>query len=108
MITALHHLAKCNIMHADIKPDNILLSADQKSVRLADLGTGVDVTEPQEITPYLVGRFYRAPEIILGCKPGFPIDMWAMGCSFFEIFTGKILFRGKNNNDLLWEIMKLK
>lgn len=81
LFLALSLLRKCNIMHADIKPDNILvrighglsMSHDQLPIllqvneaktllKLCDLGSASDASE-NDITPYLVSRFYRAPEI---------------------------------------------
>merc|ERR1711972_1310341 len=61
-----------------------------------------------ETTPYLVSRFYRAPEIVLGKEYGVPIDVWAMGCALFELFTGKILFPGRTNNDMMRLFMEVK
>jgi len=37
-------------------------------------------------------RYYRAPEIILLGKTGYPVDIWAAGCVFYELLTGRILF----------------
>lgn len=106
MFLALSLMRKCEIMHADLKPDNILVrprpscfdfsgkaacgagdtcscsasslrasSADcvhvasclqvnesKSTLKVCDLGSASDVSE-NEITPYLVSRFYRAPEI---------------------------------------------
>lgn len=60
------------------------------------------------ITPYLVSRFYRPPEVILGLPYGFPMDMWAIGCVVYELFTGKILFNGRTNNEMLRRMMDVK
>jgi serine/threonine-protein kinase PRP4 len=54
-----------------------------------------------EITPYLVSRFYRPPEVVLGLEYSFPMDLWAIGCCLFELFTGKITFAGKSNNEMV-------
>lgn len=62
MFMALVLLRKENIIHADIKPDNILVNEAKTVAKLADLGSASRTTE-MEITPYLVSRFYRAPEI---------------------------------------------
>jgi serine/threonine-protein kinase PRP4 len=80
LFLSLSLLRKTNIMHADIKPDNILVCItiistpplpywlsyqvnEQKTVlKLCDLGSASDASE-NDITPYLVSRFYRAPEI---------------------------------------------
>jgi serine/threonine-protein kinase PRP4 len=62
LFLALSLLKRCNILHADIKPDNILVNETLNLIKLCDLGSASDVSD-NEITPYLVSRFYRAPEI---------------------------------------------
>lgn len=107
LFLALGLLKKTNVMHADIKPDNILVN-DQKTVlKLCDLGSASDASE-NEITPYLVSRFYRAPEIILGAPYDTTLDMWSVGCTLYELYTGKILFPGRSNNQMLLLMMELK
>lgn len=107
LLTALAHIHRCEVIHADIKPDNILISAGHNLVKICDLGSTVEFTEI-EPTPYLVSRFYRAPEIILGAKYGPQLDTFALGASFFELFTGQILFPGRSNNDMLKQFMDFK
>ena len=107
LFLALSLLKKCEIMHADIKPDNILVNESKNVLKLCDLGSASDTSE-NEITPYLVSRFYRAPEIILGMPYDTALDMWSIGCSLYEIFTGKFLFSGKTNNQMLKMMMDLK
>jgi serine/threonine-protein kinase PRP4 len=60
------------------------------------------------VTEYLVSRFYRAPEIILGCIPDFQIDVWSAGVTLFELFTGKIMFDGRNNGEILKQIIQMR
>ena len=59
-------------------------------------------------TPYLVSRFYRAPEIILGLRHSPAVDMWSVACVLFELYTGRVLFPGDDNNDMLWLMMQYK
>ena len=105
MFLGLQHLQNCQIIHLDLKPDNVLVSADKKTVKLADFGTAVDKRDVIERTEYLVSRFYRAPEIILGMDIGYPVDMWAVGCTVYELWTGKILFTGRSNNQMIKAFM---
>lgn len=105
MFLGLQHLQNCQIIHLDLKPDNVLVSADKKTVKLADFGTAVDKRDVIERTEYLVSRFYRAPEIILGMDIGYPVDMWAVGCTVYELWTGKILFTGRSNNQMIKSFM---
>ncbi|KAK0717910.1 kinase-like domain-containing protein [Lasiosphaeria miniovina] len=109
---ALVHMRKCSIIHADLKPDNILVNETRNWLKICDLGTAIDrsdaATASTEITPYLVSRFYRAPEIILGMPYDYAVDVWSIGCTLFELYTGKILFTGDSNNQMLRNIMEIR
>ncbi|CAD6906073.1 unnamed protein product [Tilletia controversa] len=107
LFLALALLRKADVMHADVKPDNILVNNSKTHVKLCDLGSASDVSEG-EITPYLVSRFYRAPEIILGLPYDTALDTWSVGCTLYELFTGKILFPGRSNNHMLLLMQELR
>ncbi|KAK0210088.1 kinase-like domain-containing protein [Desarmillaria ectypa] len=107
LFLALTLLKKVGVMHADIKPDNILVNEAKTVLKLCDLGSASDASE-NEITPYLVSRFYRAPEIILGVPYDPALDIWSIGCTLYELYTGKILFPGRTNNQMLLLMMELK
>ena len=100
MFIALGHLKRCEVLHADLKPDNILVNQERSKLKICDLGTASKARDA-EITPYLVSRFYRAPEVILGMPFDYAIDMWSIGCTLFELYTGRILFAGSDNNQML-------
>eukprot|EP00250_Pteridium_aquilinum_P018791 c24207_g1_i1 orf=209-3775(+) len=107
LFIALKHLRNCGVLHCDIKPDNMLVNEAKNVLKLCDFGSAMFAGE-NEITPYLVSRFYRAPEIILGLPYDHPLDMWSVGCCLYEFFTGKVLFPGPTNNDMLRLHMELK
>ena len=48
----------------------------------------------------LQSRYYRAPEVLLGCGYGTRIDCWALGCIAAELFLGLPLFPGKDSATL--------
>ena len=100
-------LKKCQYIHADLKPDNILVNEARSTLKICDLGSASPITE-NATAPYLVSRFYRAPEVILGISYDYGIDMWSIGCTLFELYTGKILFTGRNNNGMLRAIMECR
>ena len=100
LFKALKLLKQLSIIHSDIKPDNILVNSEKNVVKLCDFGSGYTPDEI-EVTPVLGSRFYRAPEVMLGLLWNCPIDMWAMGCVLFELYTGRILFSGDDNNAML-------
>lgn len=74
-----------------VKPDNILLNEGFNCVKIGDLGSASDTSE-NDITSYLVSRFYRPPEIILGSKYDTQIDIWSAAATLYELATGEILF----------------
>ncbi|KAM0875361.1 hypothetical protein ACQ4PT_036849 [Festuca glaucescens] len=107
LFIALKHLKNCEVLHCDIKPDNMLVNDAKNVLKLCDFGNAM-LAGMNEVTPYLVSRFYRAPEIILGLPYDHPLDIWSVGCCLYELSTGKVLFPGATNNDMLRLHMELK
>uniref|UniRef100_A0A915NCR3 Protein kinase domain-containing protein n=1 Tax=Meloidogyne javanica TaxID=6303 RepID=A0A915NCR3_MELJA len=90
LLLALKLLKRCNILHADIKPDNILdakkfttVDETKMHLKLCDFGSACHVGDV-EPAPYLVSRFYRAPEIMLGLQYDFGIDLWSLAVTLYE------------------------
>lgn len=109
LLAAATHLKKHHLIHSDLKPDNILVSHDFSRVQLGDFGSAMDVSvssQQQQPTPYLVSRFYRAPEIILGLVPTYAIDLWSLAVSVAEVFLGNVVFHGKDNNSMILSFMQ--
>lgn len=103
-LAALKTLHSASILHRDLKPSNLLLNADC-SLRVCDLGLarGVDPASPaSQLTEYVVTRWYRAPEIMLGQRnygPG--VDVWALGAIFAEVLRRAPLWSGRDFGDQL-------
>lgn len=108
LFIALEHLQKCGVLHCDIKPDNILINDAMTTLKLCDFGSAMRIGPQIEIQPYLVSRFYRAPEIILGLPYNHAIDMWSVGCCLYELYSGDVLFKGMTNTHMLQLHMELK
>ena len=104
---ALRYMEKLGIVHADLKPDNVVVNAKYNTIKICDFGSACNVDEC-DITPYFVSRFYRAPEIIMGLRISCEIDMWAAACTLFELYTGRILFQGNTNNQMLKLMQNVK
>lgn len=107
ILRALRFLKKNNIIHADLKPDNILVDETFKRIKICDFGSSIPSSDSSP-SPLLVSRFYRPPEIILGYPHGTPVDMWSFGCIIYELFTSRIAFCGADNNEMLKVHMELK
>lgn len=60
------------------------------------------------LTQYVSTRWYRAPELLIEqVSYGSGIDVWAIGCIYVELLTGKPLFSGKNDYDMLKLILEM-
>lgn len=100
LLSALNYIHTHNIVHCDIKPENILFDA-QGVLKLCDFNLSVDLTinNPQ---PIVQTRYYRAPEVILRSQPyTTAIDLWSVGCLLGELLhysQGKraVLFQGEH------------
>ena len=65
---------KIRIVHCDLKPENIMLKASNKSgIKIVDFGSSCVVGE--RYYRYVQSRYYRAPEVLLELQYSFPIDM---------------------------------
>lgn len=104
LMVALLHLHRLGYVHADVKPDNMVVGgAKQALVKLCDFGSAIPVAAMGEYdgTSCLVSRLYRAPEVVLGLPRDARIDVWSAACVMFELFAGDFLFSGADNNALL-------
>jgi len=104
--TCLKLCRRLGIVHADLKPENVLLVDDTSfDVRVIDFGSAC--FSHGKVHTYVQSRYYRAPEIVLGLGYGPPIDMWSLGCILVELLTGRPLFPAKNERDLLLYQMEI-
>ena len=102
LVRGLVELKRARIIHCDIKPENVLFTSRTRTeTRIIDFGSAC--LENTQAYSYIQSRFYRSPEVILGCKYSYPIDIWSLGCVTAELVTGRPLFPGENEKDqLIW------
>lgn len=91
----------------DIKPENILVE-NATDLKLADFGSCRGIYSKQPYTEYISTRWYRAPECLLtDGYYGPEMDLWGVGCVFFEITSLYPLFPGSNELDQIHRIHKI-
>ena len=109
LIKGLEYLHNNNVLHRDIKPQNILLN-NKGVVKIGDFGLSRIFSETiknKKYTNRVVTRWYRAPELFLGdIEYGPGIDIWSLGCVFWEMLTGEVLFLGDNDKNVFFLICK--
>ncbi|XP_066996526.1 cyclin-dependent kinase 17 isoform X3 [Anabrus simplex] len=94
----LRGLAYCHrrrILHRDLKPQNLLIN-DRGELKLADFGLARAKSVPTKTySNEVVTLWYRPPDVLLGSTEySTPIDMWGVGCIFYEMACGRPLFPG--------------
>ncbi|XP_043209788.1 cyclin-dependent kinase 11B-like [Amphibalanus amphitrite] len=107
MLRAVRHLHDNWILHRDLKTSNLLLS-HKGILKVGDFGLAREYGSPlKQYTPIVVTLWYRAPELLLGCKEySCPIDMWSVGCIFAELVRMEPMFPGKSEADQINRIFK--
>lgn len=104
ILCAVNHLAEEGVIHADIKPQNILLEMSEEKeskikVKLCDFGMARWYLEASCST--LVGTSgYLAPEVLEDRRYSFASDMWACGVILYTMLCGVLPFTGSNHSML--------
>ena len=133
VLMGLKFMHALQIMHTDLKPENIMLEIapervetglpgtkgegdmDKKDTPLADvedevvnakiIDVGSAVYKSDPVFVYTQSRAYRAPEVVLACPYDEKIDIWSVGCILAEVFTGRVLFPCVSRSTLLASIL---
>jgi serine/threonine-protein kinase len=97
--------AEKGVVHRDVKPQNLLLSADGM-VKLTDFGLARS-HESKDITAtgFFVGTpFYVAPEQVENSRRvDVRADLYSLACVFFEVLTGRVPYEGER----AWDVVML-
>ncbi|PPR93015.1 hypothetical protein GOBAR_AA27656 [Gossypium barbadense] len=97
-----------NLIHRDLKPQNLLLSTNDSNavLKIADFGFARSL-QPRGLAETLCGSpLYMAPEIMQLQKYDAKADLWSVGAILFQLVTGKTPFTGNNQIQLLQNILK--
>lgn len=110
VLLALEYIHSLQVIHADIKPENILVTRSVRKLsrpleldfKLCDFGSSCFITD--EPTTYLQSKAYRAPEVLVGGQYDTKIDMWSLGCVILEILNGDAVFLSESVEEVLCKI----
>ncbi|XP_017875100.1 serine/threonine-protein kinase mos [Ceratina calcarata] len=98
---ALDFCHSAGIVHADVKPKNILLSVDGQP-KLTDFGSSVLIEESNEVKEYRGTPGYTAPEIIKGNSPTPGSDIYSLGIVAWQMISRKLPFAGLHSHTIIY------
>jgi serine/threonine protein kinase len=109
ILMGVQYLHSGNILHRDLKPENILINHENSKVAICDFGFArFRDDEKFEMTNYVTTRPYRAPEIIFGqASYSKEVDIWSIGCIFFELLTKKHAFMPNNHSEHIKSLVEI-
>jgi serine/threonine protein kinase len=111
IITGVGYLHASDVVHCDIKPENILCKTHHwpLQVKLCDFGlsnfvdrAGANAEGDDNTMSAMIGTpGYVAPEVIKRERYGPPVDMWACGVVLYVMLSGRMPFYGRNDVEIL-------
>ena len=96
-LKGLHHLHSFNIVHRDIKGANILVTK-LGECKLADFGSCSEALREDNKMTMIGTPYWMAPELISQTGGGCASDIWSLGCTILELFTGQPPYWKLNSN----------
>uniref|UniRef100_H2ZQM3 mitogen-activated protein kinase n=3 Tax=Ciona savignyi TaxID=51511 RepID=H2ZQM3_CIOSA len=101
LLRGLKYMHSANVIHRDLTPSNVFINIDTLMLKIGDFGISRILDSDYEHSGYLsmatTSTWYQSPEILLHPRHYDQYaDMWAAGCIFAEMLSGKPLFPGSN------------
>ncbi|XP_044035687.1 serine/threonine-protein kinase Nek4 isoform X2 [Siniperca chuatsi] len=102
---ALQYLHERNILHRDLKTQNIFLTKTN-IIKVGDLGIARVLENQNDMASTLIGTpYYMSPELFSNKPYNHKSDVWALGCCVYEMSTLKHAFNAKDMNSLVYRIV---
>lgn len=97
ILSAVEYLHEHNVVHRDLKAENLLLTEENKTIKIADFGFANYYKNDKPLSTWCGSPPYAAPELFKGLQyVGPPVDIWSMGVILYVMVCGSLPFDGHN------------
>lgn len=110
VVAGVAYLHSRDVIHRDMKPENVLYDEEKDQMVIGDLGLGKALACSYRdigISDFAFTLWYRPPELLLGGTYYYPGDVWSVGLVIYYILTGRDLFKGNKSTDMVLAIIKV-
>ena len=102
---ALAYAHEQNVVHRDVKPGNIIYDRDKCQLKVTDFGIACLTDNSKTRTGTVLGSpYYMSPEQIAGKKVDGRSDLFSLGITLYQLFSGQLPFEGDSLTNLMYQI----
>lgn len=110
ILKGIRHCHENNVIHLDLKLDNIIIMPNGKDIKIADFGHAYVTPHVYEKHTYSYDKttlWFRSPEQLFQLYFSGYSDIWSLGCIIYELYTGRYFCQTNNEMEMALKLFKI-